>query len=248
MSIRILSNDEYSNLYNFGKNKWKGPCTKNTRWCFYEKYKTPNYGHLYNKNQFECCNKHLIYLLKKLCDASKKYNFKFFLDWGSLMGCLRNGKMIPYDVDIDIGICEEDLCNFKNSLNYLCNNGEQVRQNGAEMIIYQLSSINSIHIDIFIFNKQTKNNKILYIGNRNTPNSYFLKEDLFPLKKINFENMEVLIPNKSREYLERNYGKGCIENPITKHCYINDYVKRNGTNGDLPDKNTWNRLLRNKKD
>jgi len=245
MSNHILSDKEYNNLYNFEKNTWQGPCTKHTRWCFYKKYSSsPYYGHLYNKIQFECCNKHLIYLLKKLSDASKIFNFDFFLFFGSLLGCLRNGKMVPYDADIDVGICEDQLANFNKAKKYLCSNDEVVTWSSSKIILYKLSSINSIHIDLFVY-KKNKNNMITSCQHSSSPESYFLKDDLFPLKKTLFENIEVLIPNKSREYLERNYGEKCIENPITKHCYINNYVQI-GSKGDLPDKNTWEKLLDNK--
>ncbi len=80
-----------------------------------------------------------------------------------------------------------------------------------------------------------------------TPESFFLEDDLFPLKKNMFENIEVSIPNKAIKYLEANYGKGCIENPITKHSYIDNYVNGPGSKGDLPDKKTWNKLIENKK-
>ena len=81
--------------------------------------------------------------------------------------------------------------------------------------------------------------------NTNT-HCYFFEEDLFPLKKAIFEKIEVLIPNKSKKYLEKTYGKKCIENPITKHCYIDNYVKGNGTTGDLPDLKSWEKLLNEK--
>ena len=241
-----MNMEEYNNLYNFKTNNWTGPCNKNTRWCFVNKYTTPNYGHLYNKELFSCCNNHLIYLMNKICLASEKFNFKYFLDFGSLLGCLRNNRKIPYDVDIDIGICIEEINNFKKAINFLCENGEKIKYS-RNMFVYQLSNINNIHIDFFIYKKINKDGKELYISQQyyQTPRSFFFKEDLFPLKKTKFENMDVFIPNKSKEYIERNYGIGCIDNPITKHNYINNYVSK-GSKGDLPNNDKWNELLKNK--
>jgi hypothetical protein len=243
---KIMSIEEYNNLYNFKTNTWCGPCRKNTPWCFLNKYNTPNYGHLYNRELFNCCNNHLVYLMNKICVASEKFNFKYFLDFGSLLGCLRNNRKIPYDVDIDVGICREELDNFKKAIGFLCENGEKIIGKN-NMFVYQLSKINNIHIDFFIYNKINKNGKELYISQQfyQTPKSFFLKEDLFPLKKATFENLEVFIPNKSREYTERNYGIGSIENPITKLSYVNNYISK-GTKGDLPDEKKWEELLKKK--
>tara|TARA_B110000037_G_scaffold33801_1_gene40819 strand:+ start:4194 stop:4943 length:750 start_codon:yes stop_codon:yes gene_type:complete len=240
----IIIPDEYNNLYNYKQNIWTGPCTKETKWCFEQKYKTPGYGHLYNKATFECCHQHLLNLFINLSVASKKFDFKFFLDFGTLLGCLRNGKKIPYDVDMDVGMCIDDFNNFKNAAEFLQRNGEVIRQVGDGIYVYQLSKANIIHIDIFIYKQKLVDNEYIYVSNqyKTTPYSYFTKEDLMPFRTVSFENIESYIPNNSKKYIEANYGAKCIENPITKHSYINNYVA-NGTTGDLPNTSAWNKLL-----
>lgn len=246
---KILTLNEYNKLYDLKKNRWKGPCNKETEWCFKQKYNTPIYGYLYNKELFKCCNDNLMYLFNNLNKASELFGFRFFLDYGSLIGCLRNGKRIPWDVDIDVGILMEDFDKFKNAWLFLTMNGEELKIPNDLTMVYKLSGINNIHIDIGLYKKVRKKERVVYITSysERIPSCSFLEEDLLPFKKAKFENIEVLIPNKSREYLERNYGEKCIENPITKHCYINNYVQI-GSKGDLPDKNAWEKLLRNKKD
>jgi len=240
----ILTMDEYNKLYNLKKNIWKGPCGKNTRWCFVNKYNTPNYGYMYNKELFKCCNNNLMYLFNKLNTASKQFGFRFFLDYGSLIGCLRNGKRIPWDVDIDVGILMEDFDKFKKSIPFLTKDGEIFKQSAKLMIVYHLSKINNIHIDIGLYQKVKRNDTNVYITyySKNIPSCTFLEDELFPLKKATFENIEVLIPNKSKKYLEANYGEKCVENPITKHSYIDNYVNVRSF-GDLPDRKKWKEVL-----
>lgn len=240
----IIMPDEYNNLYNYKQNIWTGPCTKDTNWCFVQKYKTPNYGHLYNKATFECCHNNLLSLFINLTVASKKFNFKFFLDFGTLLGCLRNGKKIPYDADMDMGMCTEEINNFKKAYDFLQRNGEVIRQIREGVYVYQLSKTNLIHIDIFIYKKKYIKNQYLYVSEQynSTPTCYFTEEDLMPLRKTSFENIESYIPNNSKNYIEATYGVKCIENPITKHSYINNYVD-SGTTGDLPNTSAWNKLL-----
>jgi phosphorylcholine metabolism protein LicD len=240
----IITSSDYNNKYNFKQNLWSGPCSKHTKWCFEQKYKSPHYGHLYNKETFECCHRHLLNLFRNISVASEKFDFKFFLDFGTLLGCLRNGKKIPYDADIDLGMCIDEFNNFKKAFDYLQCNGEVIKQINNNIFIYKLSKINDVHIDIFIYEKKIIGNQYLYVGDqyKKTPNSYFTEEDLFPLKKTSFENIETFIPNNSKKYIEANYGIKCIENPITKHSYVSNYITA-GTHGDLPDAKTWNNLL-----
>lgn len=247
MSNKIMTMEEYNNL-KCEKNKWTGGCSKNTAWCFKNKFDTPDYGHLYNNApSFICCYNHLKYLLHKMVKASKIFNFTFFLDFGTLLGCLRNEKIIPYDPDTDVGMLECEIPNFCNAINFLTNNDEKIKKINNLWYQYQLSEKNNIHLDIFIYKKKQNNKIIKYVG----PEHYFLEEDLLPLKKAIMENNEVFIPNNSKKYIEKTYGEKCIENPISKINYHPDYLdfnsdyRKKGFN-DLPNKNYWLKLLQNK--
>lgn len=46
--------------------------------------------------------------LKELIDILDSNNINYFMISGSLLGLLRNNKIIPYDNDIDIGIMITD--------------------------------------------------------------------------------------------------------------------------------------------
>lgn len=45
-------------------------------------------------------------ILKNLLDAN---GIEFWLDWGTLLGAIREGNIIPWDNDLDIGIFKKDL-------------------------------------------------------------------------------------------------------------------------------------------
>ena len=51
--------------------------------------------------------------LQFLEDLSQKYNLKYRLLAGSVLGAVRHGGFIPWDDDIDVGICIEDLPEFE---------------------------------------------------------------------------------------------------------------------------------------
>ena len=51
--------------------------------------------------------------LQFLEELSQKYNLKYRLLAGSALGAVRHGGFIPWDDDIDVGICAEDLPHFE---------------------------------------------------------------------------------------------------------------------------------------
>ncbi len=51
-------------------------------------------------------------LLDELDRISKKYNLTYWLDFGTLLGAVRNGKFIPWDDDIDISMPKESYNKF----------------------------------------------------------------------------------------------------------------------------------------
>ena len=239
LNTPIYRDSEYNGMYTFIDNKFTGICNKDTNWCFTKNYYTPHVGYRYNQYpMFKCCYNNLMYLLKKLNDASKLYNINLFLDYGTLLGCLRNNRIIPWDHDCDLGICDDDIDNFHKAIPFLNKYGKMTTKHGD--YVYQLSEKNKIHIDIFVYKKNIKSNKVYYKG----PDSIISEDDLKPLKKEIFENIEFLIPNQSKKYIEEVYGKKSIEKPIIKLSYRDNYLNTPHPNyGDLPTKDVWEKYL-----
>ena len=58
------------------------------------------------------CQLVMIRMLKIFDYLSKKYEFNYWLEWGTLLGAVREQGFIPWDFDIDIGILRPDFEKF----------------------------------------------------------------------------------------------------------------------------------------
>ena len=52
-------------------------------------------------------------ILIKIDDLFREYNIKYFLAYGTVLGCIRHNGFIPWDDDIDIFIFGRDLPKIK---------------------------------------------------------------------------------------------------------------------------------------
>lgn len=61
----------------------------------------------------------LIDILSKFDSFCKEYGIEYFLLWGTLLGAKRNGGIIPWDDDIDIGVTEENQRKIFENVSHL---------------------------------------------------------------------------------------------------------------------------------
>jgi len=187
------------------------------------------------RESFKVCNyKHLILNNKQLNDLkdlllnfiyfAKKNNINYFAISGTLLGTIRNGGLMPYDDDIDLGIFEKDITHIKKYRNYKYH----FRKSKYGYIFSKKFSI--VFIDIMVYTKIENKYKII---NNIFPNEYFELDDIFPLIVKPFSNIQINIPAQYIKYLDRvypNWEKEVVVNcgHYSKKCVYNKY--------NLPDK------------
>jgi phosphorylcholine metabolism protein LicD len=146
-------------------------------------------------------------MLQELTHYFDKTNVNYFLIGGSLLGSDRNGGLMPFDDDIDIGVCIKDNEKIKNyeHLDYYfeeVNFGYKFRKKDSP-----------IFIDIMIYENIEGTYRII---NGNWPNDYFSENDLFPLKQMFYSGIKLNVPNNHKGYLDRYYPG--YENTIKLDC------------------------------
>ncbi len=159
----------------------------------FENFVECNYDHLILTPSELSTLKELFLEFIRFC---KKEKIQYFLIGGSLLGIERHGGLMPFDDNIDVGVCmedEENIKKYKHPTFYF------------EEILFGykfLKKESSMFIDIFIFKNDEGTYRLIC---DEWPNEYHKKDDLFPLKTINYGDILVNVPNNYMEYLNRSY-------------------------------------------
>lgn len=149
------------------------------------------------------------YLLRLVSDMASEINVELILQAGSHLGYVQHGGIIPWDDDVDLGICEDDLSGFLNELSH--NNelafGEIIEEISGE-IFYKIWLVDGEKIDghnytfpfldIWIYNKIE--NDLVFKNGIVCPNSASA-----PFVGVEFEEASYYIPFNSKEVLNSRY-------------------------------------------
>ena len=80
-----------------------------------------------------------------------KNNIEYFIYWGTLLGSIRHGGIIPWDTDIDIFINKKDVDLLKR-LKPKIEEETHYKLNGFNSIIrLNFSDTNTQHVDIYTY-------------------------------------------------------------------------------------------------
>lgn len=162
----------------------------------------------------------LYQIMKDTHEILTKYKITYWLEGGSLLGAVRHKGIIPFDDDLDIDILHNDELKFQESLNDFRNLGYKIRHNR----FYSICNKNAC-IDVFVSHQV--GNKFLYSNlftRKRFLHSYFYANELFPLKKYQFGNLELYGPNEPKLYLDRQYPEwdkyAVIQQPHNYHISL----------------------------
>lgn len=162
-----------------------------------------------------------IYLcIKYVTEFLTKNNIQYCIMDGTLLGSVRHNGIIPWDGDFDIMIFKDGYDKLL-TLIHLFNNDhfDIIHITPGFKIFYNKQPYG----ELFVYDLNTQNNKYMmaypYVNNKPTFYTGYIyynwqlynKEDIFPLKKIYFENFYVYSPNNINNILRQTYNGNLYE-------------------------------------
>lgn len=192
------------------KISYKNSCTKNSKRCstdFYNKnYKHPQRG----LNNPVCCSTHLYTIIKEVISVFEKENIEYYAVYGTFLGAIRHQGIIPWDTDIDIAVSLTEQKKILNLLEEKLKHPFCVTQVNDYLVRINYSLKNKVHADIYFWGRNDIE-AIDYLYNQNIP-----LDELFPLKKRKFYNLEIHTP-RTDYHLIGFYGDQYLNSAIKKY-------------------------------
>lgn len=188
----------------------------------------------------------LLYMLTHFTRIAEKHDIKYWLCAGTLIGAIRHKGFIPWDADIDISIPLDSYKTFKSvaSKEFPSDLWLQTPESDSFYKFEGLPKIRDLNSDYEGYSKNHKDwhNGIqidLIVWN-DGERCHFSKStccspknQVYPVKRVAFENVTVNVPQKSIEILNNYYGNIDIQ-PVKKRVqhqgkaifYAPDWVKK----------------------
>lgn len=162
-------------------------------------------------------------ILKKqlltVIDLLDKHNIPYHLEGGTLLGIIRDGRIIPWDHDTDISIMSCDYERLALIFDEIKKKGLRLKVKpfisehtfNPQNIVQRLIKIKDKKFYFFpgantldIFVKYPHNNKVYWVAQDNTmtvPDKFYIKYEEVP-----WENRMIKVPCYYKEYLTLKYG------------------------------------------
>jgi phosphorylcholine metabolism protein LicD len=182
---------------------------------------SPNLSPIHIENLKKSQQK-MLGMMKTFHNICVKYNIKYMLGYGNLLGSILYQGWIPWDGDVDIMVAEEDFEKLKNvllhelplDLWFQDSNNDKTYQSRVISKIRDLNSCysgyshknkkshNGLQIDLTTY--KFINNRLVTYDKNDLRNIMF--NDTYPLKLSKYEDGEFYIPNNAEKFLTQQYG------------------------------------------
>jgi hypothetical protein len=199
----------------------------------------------YTNEEYNYVHDTLYKNLKKSIELFEKHDLKHWATWGTLLGCIRDNKIIEHDDDVDLAMTtdgynrlldcikkEDELFQeFKNAGLHLIENPAPWSQ--IKILTHRDDgdySTNRIFIDIGHVKKT--GDKLLTIVDDWKETEWYHCDDVENLSTGMLGDIEIKIPNNYISYLERTYGdcsskEECWKIPKKEHDHEDEVNIKN---------------------
>ncbi len=142
---------------------------------------------------------------------------KFFFDMGTLLGIIREGRLLGHDLDIDTGIFLDDEKDVERIRNLLLNNGCNLYRSFTIEgigVVEDSFTINNIKFDVAYYRIED-NYDVTYLMYESLTNPIENGLNVVKLKsshinefvQIDFNGKKINVPKESEKYLAERYGE-----------------------------------------
>lgn len=178
-----------------------------------------------------CCLSHIRALVFAWADLCAELAVTWWLDYGTLLGAVRNGGVIPHDKDADLGVPADD---FRRVLAYRpevpwadrVEGGKRCRvrlvdglwwihklrhggkYSAGNSLKIRLSEVNHTNVDVFPWYPEPNDflGRQAYVGCDRYKGREFPATALFPLSEIEWEGRWLPAPRDPEAFLHHRYG------------------------------------------
>lgn len=172
-----------------------------------------------------CCLEHLRETARHVIRVLEAYKIRYWLEGGSLLGALRNGDIIPWDSDVDIGVYQEDLKKLfifqdarrkgpvMDELGYVWEASEQSTSTvSTNNYLYRVhySPSNRVHVDIFPFYPLNGSMTKDYWFPTHRQDVPFPESFLKPMSKVTFLGLQVAVPADPLHFIDFKFGSHAL--------------------------------------
>jgi molybdopterin/thiamine biosynthesis adenylyltransferase len=180
-------------------------CSANTKRCFDNKLSPYCKYEYFGEDTPICCATHLYNILKDVTKVLEKNNLEYFVSFGTLLGAVRHGGLIPWDTDTDIIIPDNKKEEYLKLLQKELGDKYYIKETKEKDVVgsvirVNLSKVNTLHLDMFTYFE--KDNNLVFDKKVTIP-----KNEIFPLSKVNFYQSKFFAPKETEKHIERIYGK-----------------------------------------
>ena len=158
-------------------------------------------------------------------DWSQSVNLRYWIDFGTLLGAVRDGNMIPWDWDVDVGVMKEDIVAMPELPDLLKSHGLLVRRSSRCRLAICLARNNESCLDVFMHVIRKADNFVIRCELDDVFRYQFPASFVQPTKPIMFEGHMVQGPNHPEEMLKLyrypySYGWAV---PMKFDCYFTEW-------------------------
>ena len=152
-------------------------------------------------------------LIELVTSALERHGVRHFMTAGTLLGSIRHGGLIPWDDDFDLGIMEEDMPRVQAAIRDLKAQNVTTKAFGdfAELNFWYTDreATHFPFLDAFLYTRDADGNYVLSKPESREawPKMWYRPDELFPLGKRSFGELDLYAPRQPEKYLERVYGR-----------------------------------------